>query len=109
MPEYSKDVMLAVLGADVALAGLLLVVAGYVFAQVNTFPRATTDDDVFKRYEMAGKLGLVPFLLALSDAAFCLVWLLHVLPCLYVLAVGGFFLLLFLTAVYGSVLIWRYL
>jgi hypothetical protein len=109
MPEYSKDVMIAIMGATVALAGLLLVVAGYVFAQANSFPRATTDDAVLKRYEAAGKLGLIPFLFALGDAALSLVWLIHSSPCLYWVTVTGFFLLLFLAALYGSVLILRYL
>lgn len=57
MPEYSKDVMIAVMGAAVGLAGLLLVVAGYVFAQANSFP-STTDDDLLERYQMAGKIGI---------------------------------------------------
>ena len=109
MPEYSKDVMIAVLGAAVALAGLLLVVAGFVFSQVNTFPPENTDDSVIAKYEIAGKLGLIPFLIALIDAALCLTWLIHSTSCLYSTAVWGFFLLLFLTAGYGSVLILRYL
>ena len=109
MPEYSKDVMIGVLGAAVGLAGLLLVVAGYVFAQGNSFSRANTDDDLLKRYEMAGKLGLIPFILALCDAGLCLRWLIHSTPCVYSIAVYGFFLLLLLTAAYGSVLILRYL
>jgi hypothetical protein len=109
MPEYSKDVMIALLGAAVSLAGLLLVVAGYVFAQVNSFPRATTDDSILKRYETAAKLGLIPFLMSLIEAALCLVWLICSSRCLYLNSVIGFFLLLVMTAAYGSVLILRYL
>jgi len=109
MPEFSKDVMIGILGAAVGLAGLLLVVAGYVFSQVNGFNPATTDDALIGRYETAAKLGLVPFILALCDAALCLAWLIHCSTCIFSIAVGGFFLLLVLTAIYGSVLILRYL
>lgn len=109
MPEYSKDVVVALLGAAVALAGLLLVVSGFVFTQSNSFPRATTDDSVLKRYEFVAKLGLIPFTFALIEAAVCLVWLVHSTSCIYFSAVAGFFLLLVLTEVYGSVLILRYL
>jgi hypothetical protein len=109
MPEYNKDTMIAVLGAAVALAGLLLVVAGFVFSQVNTFPAENTDDALIKRYEVAGKLGLIPFLIALADASVCLWWLIHSSPSLFCTAVYGFFLLLILTAAYGSILILKYL
>ena len=109
MPEFSKDVMIAVLGAAVGLAGLLLVVAGYVFSQVNSFNPSTTDDKLIARYEKAAKLGLIPFILALCDATLCLVWLIRCSACVFSTAIAGFFLLLVLTAVYGSVLILRYL
>ncbi len=109
MPEYAKDTIIAVLGAAVGLAGLLLVVAGFVFSQVNTFPPQYTDDAVITRYKVAGKLGLLPFLIALGDAALCLRWLVHSSPCLFSTALWGFCLLLVLTAAYGSVLILRYL
>jgi len=109
MPEYSKDTIIAVFGAAVGLAGLLLVVSGFVFSQVNTFLPENTDNETIKKYETAGKLGLIPFLIALSDAGICLWWLLHSSPCLFSTATWGFFLLLLLTAAYGSVLILRYL
>jgi hypothetical protein len=109
MPEFAKDTAIAVMGASVGLAGLLLVVAGFVFSQVNSFPPEHTDDSVIKNYEIAGKLGLIPFLVALADAAVCLVWLLHSSQCVFSTAIWGFFLLLALTALYGSVLILRYL
>jgi hypothetical protein len=109
MPEYAKDVMLALLGASVGLAGLLLVVAGFVFAQAGSFPPETTDDETIERYERAGKAGLVPFGLSLLEAGLCLAWLLHRSADLYAVSVVGFFLLLVLTALYGFVLLLRYL
>jgi hypothetical protein len=109
MPEYAKDVMLALLGGSVGLAGLLLVVAGFVFAQAGSFPPETTDDETIGRYERAGKFGLVPFGLSLVEAGICLTWLLHRSAWLYTVGVTGFFLLLVLTALYGFVLLLRYL
>jgi hypothetical protein len=109
MPEYAKDVMLALLGASVGLAGLLLVVAGFVFAQAGSFPPETTDDETIERYERAGKVGLIPFGLSLVEAGLCLTWLLRSSSSLYTVGVVGFFLLLVLTALYGFVLLLRYL
>lgn len=107
--QDAKDIIVALLGAAVALAGLLLVVAGFVFSQANTFPPENTDDEMLGRYELAGKIGLIPFILALADAAVCLCWLLWRTPCLFPTATWGFFLLLLLTAGYGAVLLLRYL
>jgi hypothetical protein len=109
VPEYAKDVMIALLGASVALAGLLLVVSGFVFAQANSFPSETTDDAMLEKMETAAKLGLFPFVLALIDAALCLVWLMHNSACTYLISEYGFFLLLLMTAAYGAVLLLRFL
>lgn len=109
MPEYAKDVALALLGGSIGLAGLLLVVSGLVLSQVNSFPAETTPDKTIKQYERAAKLGLIPFALALADAALCLLWLLHRSDGLYTSAVDGFFALLAITGVYGFVLLLKYL
>jgi hypothetical protein len=109
MGENSKDAIIAVFGASVALAGLLLVFVGFVFASAASFPAETTDDKLIGRYERAGKLGIIPFILSLADAALSLGWLLHQDCRLYAGAVWGFFLLLALTAMYGVWLIVFYL
>jgi hypothetical protein len=109
VPEYAKDVAIALLGSAVGIAGLLLVVAGMVFAQANSFPPETTEESLLARYEKAGKLGLIPFLTALIEAGASLWWLVHHSDCLYTGVILGFFLLLVLTALYGFVLILRYL
>lgn len=107
--QDAKDIIIALLGSAVGLAGLLLVVAGFVFSQAATFPPENTDDATIGRYETAGKLGLVPFLLALVESALCVIWLVHCSSSIFWVDVFGFFLLLLLTAVYGSVLLLRYL
>jgi hypothetical protein len=109
MPDFAKDVALALLGAAVALAGLLLVVSGLVFAQANSFPPDTTDDSIIDSYRLAAKLGLVPFALALCEAALCLAWLVHRSVGLYALTTYSFFVLLAMTAVYGTVLLLKFL
>jgi len=109
VPDFAKDVVLALLGASIGLAGLLLVVAGFVLSQASSFPPASTPDAVLKRYETAAKLGLIPFGLALAEAALCLAWAGHATPCVYLSVVSGFFLLLAITAVYGFFLLLKYL
>jgi len=75
VPEYAKDVMLGVLGASVALGGLLLVFCGFVFAQAASFPPATTDDSKIESYKRAGRLGLWPFVGSLVNAVAAVAWL----------------------------------
>jgi|SRR5580704_6292864 hypothetical protein len=109
MPEYAKDVMLGILGASVGLAGLLLVFSGYVFAQAAAFPPATTDDKIINRFRNAGRFGLWPFLLALTDSVISMIWLVHPGCHIYIVSVAVFFLLLVGTAAYGAVLLKFYL
>jgi hypothetical protein len=108
MPEYSKDVVIAILGASIGLAGLLLVVSGFVLSYVASLSTVVSNERK-ARYERAARLGLIPFLLALADAALSLRWLLHSNPSVYSAVVGGFFLVLALTAAYGVVLLLKYL
>ena len=108
-PEYAKDVVITLLGASVGIAGLLLVVAGFVFAQAASFNPDDTDDKIINGFRMAGRLGLIPFVLALADAGASLLWLVQKSDCLYTGSIWGFFLLLILTGLYGLILILRYL
>ena len=105
MPDYAKDVMLGTLGASVGLAGLLLIFSGYVFAQATAFPPATTEDKIINRFRNAGRFGLWPFLLALTDSILSMIWLLHPENHVYIISIAIFFLLLIGTAVYGAVLL----
>jgi ABC-type transport system involved in cytochrome bd biosynthesis fused ATPase/permease subunit len=66
MPEFAKDVIVAVVGASVALAGLLLVFSGFLFSQAAAFPPATTDDAIINRFRNVGRCGLIPFAGALA-------------------------------------------
>jgi hypothetical protein len=109
MPDYAKDAVIAILGSSVALAGLLLVFSGFVFAQADGFPKATTDDAIINRYRKVGRMGLVPFLLSLSLAALSVVWFICPSGTLYASSVLGFLFLLLGTAVYAIVVLGFYL
>jgi hypothetical protein len=54
MPE-PKDVVIGILGASGALAGLLLVFGGFIFAQAASFP-ASTDDKITERHWRLGEV-----------------------------------------------------
>jgi hypothetical protein len=109
VPEYAKDVMLGVLGASVGLGGLLLVFCGLVFGQAANFDPAHTDDAIIAKYKNAGMLGLWPFLGAILNSLAVVVWFLCPGNRLYFFTLGLFILLLAATAVYGAVVIRRYL
>lgn len=101
--------MLGVLGASVGLGGLLLVFCGLVFGQAASFPAATTDDATIAKYKNAGMLGLWPFLGAVLDSLAVVAWFLCPGSGLYFFTLGLFILLLAATALYGAVVIRRYL
>ncbi len=109
MADNSKDVVLAVLGASVALAGLLLVFSGLLFSQAAAFPKATTDNAIIKRFKRAGRLATWPFILSLVIAGDCLSWLLCPGGITYGVAWISFFFLLIATASYGFWVAWRLL
>lgn len=63
--DHAKDLVIAILGGSVALAGLLLVFSGFLFAQAESFPPEHTDDATINRYKSAAgraarKLGHSP-------------------------------------------------
>jgi hypothetical protein len=99
--ENAKDVVVAVLGASVSLAGLLLVFAGLLFGQSAAFPPDTTDDAVILRFKNAGRYAIWPFLFSLLLAAVCLSWLLSPGDIRFHIAWVGFFFLVVATAIYG--------
>jgi hypothetical protein len=107
--DTDKEVIIAILGASVALAGLLLVFCGFLFTQAASFPRETTPDDVIDRYRRAGKSGLIPFLISLALAGTSLAWLLCPAPWLFSVCWIGFSCLLVLTAIYGTTVVTHHL
>jgi hypothetical protein len=108
MPDIAKDVIVAILGAAIALAGLLLVFSGFLFGQAASFP-PTTDDAIIDRFRNAGRLGVVPFLLALGVAALSFSWMVHPSSCLYQPTLWSFGILILISALYGSIMLVGYL
>jgi hypothetical protein len=104
-----KDIAVAILGASVGMAGLLLIFAGFLFGQAASFPPETTDDAIINRYRNAGRFGVWPFLLSLLNAAIAFMWMLWCDPLLYGVMVVGFFLSLAFAAVYGATVLQSYL
>lgn len=108
VPDIAKDVMPAVLGAAVGLAGLLLIFSGFLFAQAASFPKETPDA-IINKYRNAGRLGLFPFLIALTVAGLSFVWMIYPGPCVYRVTIIAFGVLLATSAIYGSVMLIWYL
>jgi hypothetical protein len=107
MPE-PKDVIVGILGASGALAGLLLVFSGFVFAQAASFPEET-DDKVIEKYRTAGRLAIYPFWGFLVTTLLSLAWMLHPHSCVYLICIVLFFILVLGTGIYGTLAAYRYL
>ena len=67
----AKDIVTAIFGAAVGLAGILLVFVGFVYSHAEAQP-LLGDRQKFKR---VAKVGLLPFLNCLICAALCLNWM----------------------------------
>jgi hypothetical protein len=66
-----KDIIIAIFGAAVGLAGILLVFVGFVYSHAETQPLA----DDRKKFKLVAKIGLLPFLISLLCASLCLSWM----------------------------------
>lgn len=94
-----KDVITAVFGAAMGLAGILLVFVGFVYSRAETFDTESKR----KKYGQVAKVGVIPFLLSLAAAAISLWWMLHPSSGAYMWALGSFSACMGLTALYGVV------
>src|SRR2546427_457828 len=103
-----KDVVLGILGASGALAGLLLVFGGFIFSQAASFP-SSTDDKIISKYTRAGRLAIYPFWGFLTTTLLSIVWLLHQSTCIYATCVALFIVLVIGTGIYGTLMSYRYL
>jgi len=106
VPEQ-KDTVIAIFGASVALAGLLLVFCGFLFGRADNLP-SSTGDSTIEKYRKAGKAGVFPFLATLLVAALSLTWLLCPIDWIYWTSVWAFFFTLVVTALYGGLTIWSF-
>jgi hypothetical protein len=102
MPE-PKDTVIAILGAAAALAGLLLVFIGFVYARGESYETKRGD-----RFKAVAKVGTGPFVVTLACAWFSLEWLLGN-AWAYPWSINLFKAGLVLTALYGVVTLLFYL
>jgi len=103
-----KDVVLGILGASGALAGLILVFGGFIFSQAASFP-SSTSDEIIGKYTRAGRLAIYPFWGFLSTTLLSIGWMLWQSNCIYVFCVVLFSILVVGTGVYGTVMFYRFL
>jgi hypothetical protein len=107
--DIARDASIAILGASVALGGLLLIFCGFLFAQAASFPKDATPDELIDRYRNAGRYGVYPFVFSLLIAGLRLGQLLWPSYCMFVICCVMFLALLLWTALYGALISWRYL
>lgn len=107
--ESSKDIVIAVLGGSVSLAGLLLIFSGFLFSQAAGFDPDNTPDKLINKYRRAGRFGVLPFSMCLALAGASLWWLRSPTESLLNVCWIGFIALLVVTAAYGGYTILRYL
>jgi hypothetical protein len=100
-----KDTIIAVFGAAVGLAGVLLVFVGFVYSRVETFDLVDQRD----KFRFVAKCGIAPFLISLVSATLCLRWMTNQSLVVAFLAIWFFYLGLALTALYGIVAFLFYL
>jgi hypothetical protein len=97
--DSQLNTVLAILQAAIAMAGLLLVFVGFVYAKAGDYDSRRGD-----KFRLAAKLGIVPFLLATISAAVCCAWLIgmHASLRLAILSITG---ALLATGIYGVVVL----
>lgn len=107
--DNAKDLIIAVMGASVRLAGLLLVFGGFMFAQASGFPPDTTDDAIIKRFQNAGRFSALPFALCIAVAGIASWWPYSPEPWSFSVAFWGFLVALAGALIYGVAVLTRYL
>jgi hypothetical protein len=100
MPKES-EIILAVLGGSVSIAGLLLIFTGFLFSQAAGFPPSTPDTTI-EKFRNAARVGVLPFAAAMLVAIISFTWVVTGSPTAYTFSVVGFFILLSLALLYGA-------
>jgi hypothetical protein len=105
MDNISKDVVIAILGAAVGLAGILLVFCGFILSQVWTFDPDEIAKSKRTAYKIVARIGILPFLGALMNAYLCVRWFITRSDALYSNVTCTFGFLLLATGLYGAVVV----
>lgn len=94
-----KDTILAIFGAAVGLAGIVLVFIGFISTHAENF-----QDNLRKKvFKLVAKVGLFPFAVSLIAAFFSLVWLQTSSQFSYHYALLSFTISLISTLLYGII------
>jgi hypothetical protein len=102
--EVMRDTVVAVFGASVGLAGLLLVFVGFIYARGESFTDVRRRDS----YRRVARIGVVPFLASLACAWMCIDALVRD-PGLANVAVATFRVTLIGAGLYGTLTIVAFL
>jgi hypothetical protein len=100
-----RDIVLAVFAAAVGLAGVLLVLVGFIYAHAETIDLAATR----QRNKRVAKFGMVPFLITILCAAFSLQWMIRPSDTMFHWSLYSFYGGIGTTALYGIVAFLFYL
>jgi hypothetical protein len=100
-----KDAVIAIFGAAVGLAGILLVFVGFVYSHAES--RELKDDR--DKFKLVAKVGLFPFLICLGCGFLCLDWMSSPSPGIFCWARYALYGGMGLTALYGVVAFLFYL
>jgi hypothetical protein len=102
-PTATKEIAIAALGGSAAIASVLLVFMGFLFAKAESLP-STTDDAIVARYTRLAKIGLLPLISQTVVVASAYLWLFS--PgntCYYHVWSIGFIVALILFVMYSGV------
>jgi hypothetical protein len=101
MKPDPKDVMLAILSASAALAGLVLVFSGFLVSQYMALNPETTEQKRINKLRRFAKCGVLPFVCSIVSGVFSFMWLIHPGQTYYDYAIYTFETLGVVTAIYG--------
>jgi hypothetical protein len=101
----AKDIVIAIFGAAVGLAGILLVVVGFVYSHAESQPL----EGDRKKFKRVAKVGLLPFVICLFCAFLCVRWMSLASPSLLCWIECSLYVGMGLTALYGVVAFLFYL
>jgi hypothetical protein len=100
-----KDIVIALFGAAMGLAGILLVVVGFIYSHSETLDL----EDDRRKYKVVAKIGMAPFLLSFVCALFGVHWMLYQTENCFLATLYSFYLNIGATALYGVVAFLFYL
>jgi hypothetical protein len=90
------------LGATIALAGLLLIFSGFLYGQAAIMP-AATDDKLINTYKNVARFALIPFVGSILLASASATWFMICASWLTSVIFFGFIVLSLATIIYGIV------